>query len=70
MIKKILVLATFLWLVIAACTNNNAPTSNANTSALKSTMAADAEVIANEKSGWDAIKKKDWEAFVMELTFP
>jgi len=63
MIKKILVLATFLWLVTAACTNNNAPTSNANTSASKSTMAADAEVIANEKSGWDAIKKKDWEAF-------
>ena len=64
MMKKILVLTAFLLLVAAAaCTNNNAPISNANTSASKSTAAADAEVIGNEKAGWEAIKKKDWDAF-------
>ena len=67
MMKKILVLATFLLLVAAACTmqptSNNGATSNANTSAPKAPMVSDAEIIAKEKSGWDAVKKKDWDAF-------
>ena len=67
MMKKILVLAAFLLLVAAACTmqptSNNGATSNANTSAPKAPMVSDAEIIAKEKSGWDAVKKKDWDAF-------
>jgi hypothetical protein len=70
--KKILVLVTFLWLVAAACTmqpsNNNGATSNANTSMPKAPMVSDAEIIAKEKSGWDAIKKKDWDALGKMLT--
>src|SRR5436853_2752911 len=67
MMKKILVLAAVLLLVAAACTmqptSNNGATSNANTSAAKAPMVSDAEIIAKEKSGWDAVKKKDWDAF-------
>src|SRR5712692_8852519 len=64
--KKILVLVSLL-LVASACTmqpsNNNGATSNANTSTPKSAMVSDAEIIAKEKAGWDAVKKKDWDAF-------
>src|SRR5712691_11066196 len=66
MMKKILVLLVFS-LLAAACTmqpaNNNGAMSNANSSMPKSPMVSDAEIIAKEKAGWDAVKKKDWDAF-------
>src|SRR5712692_3042522 len=66
MMKKTLVLLVFS-LLAAACTmqpaNNNGAMSNGNTSMPKSPMVSDAEIIAKEKAGWDAVKKKDWDAF-------
>jgi hypothetical protein len=39
-------------------------TSNANSAEKKTTaMPSEAEIIAKEKAGWDALKKKDWDAF-------
>ena len=71
--KKILVLVSFL-IAAAACTTepsgNKGAVSNAN-KAMESKSAAaasDAEIIAKEKAGWDAIKKKDFDALGKLLT--
>ena len=65
--KKILALVSFLT-VLAACTaptGNTNMTSNANTNTTAETKstagASEADLIAKEKAGWDAIKKKDWD---------
>lgn len=64
--KKILVLVSLL-LLVAACTtepapNTNAPT-NANTAAPKTAAPSEADMIAKEKAVWDTIKQKDYAAF-------
>jgi hypothetical protein len=64
--KKVLVLVSLL-LLVAACTtqpgpNSNAPT-NANTAAPKTAAPSEADIIAKEKAAWDAIKQKDYVAF-------
>ncbi len=71
--KKILALVCFL-IAVAACstepTGNKDTISNANRAReLKSTATvSDAEIIAKEKAGWDAIKKKDLDALGKMLT--
>ena len=69
--KKTLVLVS-LFIVAAACStappanvNTNANMANANKAAdMKSTGAvSESDIIAKEKSGWDLIKKKDWDGF-------
>ncbi len=66
--KKILALVSFLTMV-AACmapTGNTNMTSNSNTNSNSNTESrtagpSEVDLIAKEKAGWDAIKKKDWE---------
>ena len=66
--KKILVLLCFV-LVAAACANQ--PASNKETAAnpnatadnKSAAMPSDADIIAKEKSAWEAFKKKDADAF-------
>src|SRR5215510_9140320 len=74
--KKTLVLVS-LFIVAAACStappgnvNTNANMANANKAAdMKSTGAvSESDIIAKEKAGWDAIKKKDWDALGKMLT--
>ncbi|MCU1266265.1 MAG: hypothetical protein JWM21_2583 [Acidobacteria bacterium] len=68
--KKILALVTFL-IVAAACSTEPpaGPTSNANNATpATSTTLSEADAIAKEKATWDAIKKKDYEAFGNMLT--
>lgn len=66
--KKILALVTFL-VVAAACSTeppaNKAPSSNANTATASNLTAtlSEADATAKEKATWDAIKKKDFDAF-------
>src|SRR3989441_10136217 len=65
--KKILALVCFLVAVAACATQppgNKDTMSNANKGGeMKSTAApSEADIIAKEKAGWDAIKKKDWDA--------
>jgi hypothetical protein len=65
--KKILALVTFL--VIAAACSTEPPTNretaaNANKTASPATASmSEADATAREKATWDAIKKKDYEAF-------
>ena len=63
--KKIFALVPLLIFAIA-CTappGNTNMTSNANKAGeMKSTGPSEADIIAKEKAGWDAIKKKDWDA--------
>src|SRR6266446_6890422 len=64
--KKILALVCFLVAVAACATQppgNKDTMSNANKGGeMKSTAApSEADIIAKEKAGWDAIKKKDWD---------
>src|ERR1051326_7114635 len=65
--KKILVLLSFS-LALAACAaqppENKGTMSNANNGGeMKSTAGpSEADLTAKEKAGWDAIKKKDWDA--------
>jgi len=66
--KKILALVCFLVAVAACATQppgNKDTMSNANKGGeMKSTAApSEADIIAKEKAGWDAIKKKDWDGF-------
>jgi hypothetical protein len=68
--KKILVLVCFLLIAVAACTpqptGNKDTVANANRPAETKPAAAmpsESEIIAKEKSTWDAVKKKDWDAF-------
>jgi hypothetical protein len=68
--KKILVSVCFFVLTVAGCTtqpvgNKDTPANtNAGQPAAPKSMAvpSEADVIANEKATWDAIKKKDWDA--------
>jgi hypothetical protein len=64
--KKILALVSFVVLA-SACTSEpptNAAKTNANTGETKSTAGiSEADVTAKEKGVWDALKKKDYEAF-------
>jgi hypothetical protein len=64
--KKILALVSFL-LIAAACTNqpstNTNMGSNANMTTSKLAAPSDADMFAKEKAAWDAIKKKDYDAF-------
>ncbi len=65
--KKFLVLGSLL-LLAAACTteptSNSNMTANSNKTETKSTAApSEADMIAKEKSAWDAFKKKDADAF-------
>ena len=72
--KRILALVSLLTIAAACATQpsgNKDMTANANTgSAMKSTAAAPSEsdIIAKEKAGWDAFKKKDADAFGKLLT--
>ena len=67
--KKILALVSFLSFLIfaAACTTepttNTNTASNANTTTMKSTAPSEADMTAKEKATWDAVKKKDYDAF-------
>ena len=64
--KKILALLCLL-VVAAACGNqpstNTGTAPNGNTAAPKSAAPSEADMIAKEKSAWDTIKKKDYDAF-------
>ena len=65
--KKILALVTLL-VVAAACSTkppaNNAPASNANSTAPTSSAAlSETDATAREKAVWETIKKKDYDAF-------
>lgn len=65
--KKLLVFVCFL-LLVAACTNqpvSNENTANANKGTETKTMAppSEADMIAKEKSAWDAFRRKDADAF-------
>ena len=72
--KKISALVSFLSLLIfaAACTNqpttNTGTNSNANTSMSKTAAPSEADIIAKEKATWDAVKKKEYDAFGNMLT--
>jgi hypothetical protein len=72
--KKILALVSLLSFLIfaAACTNqpttNTAANSNANMSMSKTAAPSEADIIAKEKATWDAVKKKDFNAFGNMLT--
>jgi len=67
--KKVLALVSFLSLLIlaAACANqpatNTPANSNANTSTMKMAAPSEADMIAKEKAAWDTLKKKDYDAF-------
>lgn len=68
--KKIIVLATVLLAAVGCTTAPPANTSNTNsanvnkTAETKTTGAvSESDIIAREKSSWDAIKKKDWDGF-------
>ena len=68
--KKILVLVCFLLIAIAGCTPqptvNNNTVANANQPAdtkPAAAMPSESDIIAKEKATWDAVKKKDWDAF-------
>ncbi|SRR5712692_1940395 len=70
--KKIFVLVSFL-IVAAACSTETSvkkdTTANANSGMeSKSTAPSEAEITAKEKAGWDAIKKKDFDALGKLLT--
>jgi len=74
--KKTLVLVS-LFIVAAACStappgnvNTNANMANANKGAETKSAGAvsESDIIAKEKSGWDMIKKKDWDGFGKLLT--
>jgi hypothetical protein len=68
--KKILVFVSFL-IVAAACSTEpkKDTTANANKAAeSKSAAASETEIIAKEKAGWDAVKKKDFDALGKLLT--
>jgi uncharacterized membrane protein (UPF0182 family) len=69
--RKILVLVSFL-LVASACANptstNTATNSNTNTATTKSAAPSEADMIAKEKAAWDALKKKDYDAFGNMIT--
>src|SRR2546425_11806870 len=68
--KKIIALLCFVVLA-AACANQpaNNMTTNANSGEKKSTAApSEADIIAKEKAGWDAFRKKDADAFKKLLT--
>src|SRR3989442_13768054 len=65
--KKILAPGFFLVAVAACATQppgNKDTMSNANKGGeMRATAApSEADIIAKEKAGWDAIKKKDWDA--------
>ena len=64
--KKILALVSFL-VVAAACTmqpsTNTNMASNTNTSTMKTAAPSEADIIGKEKGAWDALKKKDYDAF-------
>src|SRR5712691_10696739 len=63
--KKILALAAFL-VVAAACsteTTNREMTANTNKPMVSTSTMSDAEATAREKATWEAIKKKDYDAF-------
>jgi hypothetical protein len=69
--KKILALVSFLILAVA-CTE---PIANTNTASntnmlqpIKPAAPSEADMTAKEKSAWDAIKKKDYDAFGNMLT--
>ncbi len=72
--KKILALVSFLSLLIfaASCTNqpatNTGTNSNANMSMSKTAAPSEADIIAKEKATWDAVKKKEYDAFGNMLT--
>src|SRR5260370_35348658 len=72
--KKILALVSFLSLLIfaASCTNqpatNTGTNSNANMAMSKTAAPSEAEIIAKEKATWDAVKKKEYDAFGNMLT--
>lgn len=68
--KKILVPVCFLLIAVAGCTNqptgNRDTVANANQPAETkpaSAMPSESDIIAKEKATWDAVKKKDWDAF-------
>ena len=67
--KKMLALVSFLafLLLAAACTTepttNTNMSSNANMTTMKSTAPSEADMTAKEKATWDAVKKKDYDAF-------
>jgi hypothetical protein len=67
--KKILVLVCFFLVAVAGCatqpTGNKDVVVNANQPAetKPAAMPSEADIIAKEKGTWDAIKKKDWDAF-------
>jgi hypothetical protein len=67
--KKILALVSLLSFLIfaAACTNqpitNTNTNSNANMSMSKTAAPSEADMIVKEKATWDAVKKKDYDAF-------
>ena len=69
--KKIIAFLCFLVLA-AACTNQppaNNTSSNANSGEKKSSAPpSEADIIAKEKAGWDAFRKKDADAFKKLLT--
>lgn len=64
--KKILALVTFL-VVAAACSTepptNRETAANANRMTESTTTMSEADVTAREKAVWDALKKKDYDAF-------
>ena len=70
--KKILLLVCLLMVAAAygSCTNIPTNTSNTNANApLKTaTAVSQDEIVAKEKAGWDAIKKKDWDGLGKMLT--
>ncbi|HEV7395100.1 MAG TPA: nuclear transport factor 2 family protein [Pyrinomonadaceae bacterium] len=70
--KKLISLLGLLVVVAAACTTeppaSNAPATNANSvTAGKNTAVSEADAIAREKATWEALKKKDTDAFASLL---
>src|SRR5205809_18671 len=70
--KKILCLAALL-VAIAACSTEppaNTPTTNANSATATKPTAAitEADATTREKATWDALKKKDFDAFANMAT--
>ena len=63
--KKILALVPLLIFAVA-CTappgNTNMTSNGSKAGETKSAGPSEADIIAKEKAGWDAIKKKDWDA--------
>jgi hypothetical protein len=73
--KKILVLVCLLLTAVTACApqpaGNKDTVANANQPAETKPVAAmpsESDIIAKEKATWDAVKKKDWDAFGAMLT--